>query len=190
MSASSLSQCLIHIFLAFGEYFFKGVPLKMIENVTGTLLVTPLPPKLSKHFKHPIKRNIFGQICVFCRRDFQTRSKLVQHIHARSARCFALWQTLPDMDEQEYISQEASTAAEERALKHQGLPSLFSTIPTIRIPGPLIQEISGRMSGIRVHARDKEHDRVSLKLLRTNNKQLSPLKGSNRRSTEGRRIAM
>lgn len=95
--------------------------------------------KVHRH-RNPVKPFVAGSICVMCLRNFQTRAKLCNHLCYQSKKCFNVYTNcMPKLSEEEFKKEEMETASNSKALRHQGRSQLYSPLPTVRIPGPLLE---------------------------------------------------
>ena len=81
---------------------------------------------------------MFGSVCLFCLKDFWSRSKLLHHVCFRSAKCGVYWSSFDDLPIDVFVKAEAETLLHIKSLAKRELGPLHSDFPPVRLLGPCV----------------------------------------------------
>ena len=83
--------------------------------------------------KNPIRRKLSGTVCLSCRKDFHTRTKLLNHVAYRVQSCKTYYESLPDIDTQIFEQLETKESLRVKRLVKGGFNRNFHYIPCTRL---------------------------------------------------------
>ena len=88
--------------------------------------------------KVPLRRKICTTHCLFCMKEFHTRTKLVQHVAYSSPKCKPYYiNSINEIPDDLYNELELQASKELKLLRAQGKSRLYHPAKTYRRPGPL-----------------------------------------------------